>query len=694
MERTCSSYVLAAFLLGLMAPVASGADSTLTQVAHVRRLTPEQAAQRIPIDVEGVVTHPYMAHSFFLHDGEEGIWVGLKQGAALKHGQKVRVTGRSGPGEFAPVSREANVVVIGPGKMPEAQSLSLDGIKTGAVDSQWLEMEGIVRAVFGCLDGRQEMELSTFGLRLRVEVANCPSELIGADLVGAHVRVRGVAVTHWNSRRQLRRVWLAVPDPAFIIITTPAIDNTSIRLEEIRTLLRFSPDRSSEHRVSVNGVVTYFAPGQFLYMQDKTGALMARTRQTAGAAVGDIVEVTGFPAASEFSPVLEHASVVQVSASGRSEPPRARRISDPAKLFSPEFHGELVELEGILVDQLRQASDDVLLLQAGDRLFQAVLPSIPALQERSRVGSRLRVTGIYVAEESVGDQYMLVPQVTGFRVLLRHAGDLVVLAQPSWWTRQRLWQALWALLLVVVGIGGVVVLLSRRVRKQEVMLRANLERELIMEERTRIGRELHDTLVQGFAGVSFQLQALLPQLSSAPAGFRQQIELALNMAHHSMAEARRSVWELRSGGLEHISLLDAIKRSTQLLVAGNSIGLEFSTHGQPHSLSPEVENELLRLAQESVANAVKHSSARQIWIELDYEPEFLRLMMRDNGSGFESNGEPSPNHEHFGIIGMRERASRIGARLQIESAAGCGTCVRVVLPISHPAKNGDTLRTI
>lgn len=215
---------------------------------------------------------------------------------------------------------------------------------------------------------------------------------------------------------------------------------------------------------------------------------------------------------------------------------------------------------------------------------------------------------------------------------------------------------------------------------------------LVLEERARMAREIHDTLAQGFFGISSQLDALELKMtdggdpSSRKEDLTRRLNLAQRMARHSLTEARRSVMELRASELTDTDLPTALKVAARHWAAGSSAAVEVQITGAHADLPDDVEQNVLRIAQEAVTNAVKHASATTVWIDLYLDPHTLELVVRDDGRGFEVSGVFVLVGGHFGLLGMRERAERLGGNLEVSSEPGAGTEVRVSVPLS--SQNG------
>ncbi|HLK68352.1 MAG TPA: two-component regulator propeller domain-containing protein [Bryobacteraceae bacterium] len=234
------------------------------------------------------------------------------------------------------------------------------------------------------------------------------------------------------------------------------------------------------------------------------------------------------------------------------------------------------------------------------------------------------------------------------------------------------WFRLLAAMVLVAMAWGVYQLRLRQIRSRFA---------LVLEERARLAREIHDTLAQGFVGISSQLDAVAMCMPDQTSPARTFLDLARRMARHSLTEARRSVMDLRASALEGQNLAAALQSGTRVWTLGSGVDVDVHVDGDPGTLPGEMEQHLLRIAQEAVTNVLKHAGASKIWIKLNTEARKLYLRIRDNGQGFEQDGVFSSRGGHFGLIGMRERAERLGGELNLVSHRGEGTEVEVKVPL-------------
>jgi signal transduction histidine kinase/ligand-binding sensor domain-containing protein len=205
--------------------------------------------------------------------------------------------------------------------------------------------------------------------------------------------------------------------------------------------------------------------------------------------------------------------------------------------------------------------------------------------------------------------------------------------------------------------------------------------DAVLAERNRIAREIHDNLAQEILGVSVQLEIVARLMNVSNDAARTHLDRARQLVRGSIAEARRYVWDLRSQTLDDRDLPTALAEMTRRLTADADVQTQFQVGGTFRPLPQQVENNLLRIAQEAVNNAVRHARARTIYVNLFFDAEGVRLSVRDDGRGFDAGGENGARAGHFGIVGMRERAEEMGGALSVESRPAEGSEVTVGVPL-------------
>ena len=272
-----------------------------------------------------------------------------------------------------------------------------------------------------------------------------------------------------------------------------------------------------------------------------------------------------------------------------------------------------------------------------------------------------------------------------FKVMARNADGIWSnqAAVLAFTIEPRLYQHPWffpavALALALAGVA------AYRVRIRQLNQRFNL----VLAERTRIARELHDTLLQGLSGVTMQLQALWTRLPLSKE--KQFLGEIIKDAGRCSTEARQSLWGLRSAGATSMEFCGKLETLARQAVDGRAVSLVFGADPVSLTSMPETEYQLLRIAQEGISNALAHSSAQTLTVRLEVHEGTLQLCIQDDGVGFAT--AVAGGFGHYGLTGMRERAAEIGAKLSIVSSRSTGTCIRVDLPLSSSTSesNADT----
>ena len=232
-----------------------------------------------------------------------------------------------------------------------------------------------------------------------------------------------------------------------------------------------------------------------------------------------------------------------------------------------------------------------------------------------------------------------------------------------------------------LALGAVIVLLLRL-----RLLRAEREFRAVLGERNRIAREIHDTLAQGYVGISVQLEVLSQLLRHNKVdAAAHHLDKTRGFVREGLADARQSIWSLRSQDATETTLPIQMQRIVEH-AGGHGLEAKFTMYGAYHPMPPGTEREILRVAQEAIHNVKKHAEATSMMVQLEYGPNEIALEIRDNGRGMTAqplspNGK-SPNSPpgHYGLTGMRERATVIGGTLEVTSEPGAGTTVRLRTP--------------
>lgn len=210
------------------------------------------------------------------------------------------------------------------------------------------------------------------------------------------------------------------------------------------------------------------------------------------------------------------------------------------------------------------------------------------------------------------------------------------------------------------------------------------------EERNRLAREIHDTLAQGLAAITLQLETADALVASRPERAREAVRRALSLARSNLEEARRSVIDLRAAPLQNRTLPEALAALVQETAQeGIEVNYSYSPTTDFPPLPQRLEIGLYRIAQEALSNAYKHAQAEHICVTLTSRDDALCLFVQDDGRGFDpeevtqSAHLPGPKTGHFGLTGMSERVKLLGGTLCIDSEAGEGTCISACVPLEE-----------
>ena len=682
--------------LALMVPLACA--QPLTRVEDVRRLLRAEAGARLPVKLRGVVTMAFPGDygGFILDDGAYGIFVnrshppggGADMAGVLEIGTLLEVEGTTTDVGFARDVVAAVIRRMGKAPLPEAKPARMDDLLGGHLDCQRVKVPGVVQY----WDRRSSapslrLMLATPGGRKLPVLLMEVSEKDVQALVDAEVEATGVATTFFNERGELIGVNVQVHDLASLKALEPPRGKADLPLLPLASLRPFSPEPPSLHRVKVQGTVSFAGEESYFYVQDGERAVRVNTREDPRVVPGDRVEIVGYPEMRNYFAELVGAEVTRIGKAAIPPPLRSSRAQILRRWQPTESPGGLdgkrIELEARLdkIEAISETERRLYLTHEGSTVWGTLFRKKEEADEL-QPGSRICVTGICVVELSTSWPGTNWAVPGDFHLLVQSQDDVKVIEDPPWWTPQRIWAAL-AMAASSAGAATVwVVVLRRQVLAQTETIRMQSVRETLAEERSRMAREFHDTLEQELTGISIQLDAAADSLPSHPAQAVHALESALTLLDYTRTEARRSIWDLRATALQERGLFGALQWSAGQLSGGGNPELKMHCGGEPRRLGARVETHLLRIGTECLTNAVKHSRATKVDLELRFDETETGLRVKDDGIGFEVLSADGSMSGHFGIQGMRERANQIAATFRIESSPGEGTEVIVKVPLN------------
>jgi signal transduction histidine kinase len=253
-------------------------------------------------------------------------------------------------------------------------------------------------------------------------------------------------------------------------------------------------------------------------------------------------------------------------------------------------------------------------------------------------------------------------------------------ASASFTIRPPYWATAWFRVAAVL-LGAGILYGIYRLRLQGETARVRLRYQERLDERARIARELHDTLLQSLAGVSLQLDSVAKQAGPDTEAVAARIRTVRQQVDASFREARHKVQDLRSPMLEGRSLPEVLRESLERIAVGHRVTPRVKVAGAVRTLSPELDEAVLRIGEEAVANAVRHAEASEIEARLIYGEASIRLCVRDNGRGFDPDSALHLD-SHWGLKNMQERTDRIGGKWKLTTAAGRGTEIEAIFPLA------------
>ena len=370
---------------------------------------------------------------------------------------------------------------------------------------------------------------------------------------------------------------------------------------------------------------------------------------------------------------------------GRLWFPTAKGIAfvDPSALGRNDLPPP-VRIESLVVDrEQRPLAEPPVELQPGSRAVEFHFTAL-SFVDPSKVRFRYRLEGFdrdWVEAGARREAFYtnLPPGSYRFRVVASNDDGVWNLegAALQFTLRPYFYQTLWFYLLCALLAAGLMwgvhLVRVRQLRR---------EFTAVLQERNRIARELHDTLAQGFTSVSMQLEAVNARMGDGgAAAAREHLNQARLLVRSSLAEARRSVRDLRSELLDDGDLAGALSKVARQLTAGADVRAEINESGTPRPLPELQEKTLLRVGQEALTNAVRHAAAGRVRLRLDYDETRVRLEVTDDGAGFDADAGARTSGGGFGLRGMRERVEQAGGTLSIKSRPGDGTEVSATLPL-------------
>lgn len=665
-------------------PAQSNNLPTITLARQLLDLSPAEASKSYPVELEGVVTlYDEDMSMCFVQDASAGVFVYQAVSASgLRDGVKIRIHGLSLPGLYTPVLNSKNIEIIGPAPKPTPQKITIDQLLTGAFDSQWIEIEGIVHT--------EKEEWSLWAIDIVQGESRVTAHILKSDIkkplhyVDARVRVHGVVTSSFNERRQLIGFNILVSSMQDVtVLETPVGEVEGYPLVSGREVLSYSRRDQHDRRVRVRGSVLAQFHDRSLFLRDSSGSFRVHSTDKTDFAVGDMIEVLGFPGRGGYTPVIRDAIVRKVGV-GEIIPPKD--ISGDAKLNTAN-DGELVQLDGRLIAvDLELGKGISFEIEAPHGKVKASLNDPEAARKlaSSQVGSLVRLTGI--CQVNV-DQDM---KPLGWSLLMRQKEDFTLIRRPEHFLILRL--ALGAVVLALVAGAGIgwsawlrtrISAQKRMIQKleeaQEALHESELRLRVLMAERERISRELHDNIIQSIYAIGLGLEDCANRISEAPDITSKRLKASLGELNRLIRNVRQFITGIngQSEGLHDFQTCINAYMNTLDETHAHNIHLDVDA-AATEALNASQTWEMVQIAREGMSNSLRHAPAAQIQLSLQRNQGDILLEITDNGPGFPTNGLAS---EGRGLRNMEARAIRLGAVYHHQSTPGQGTRISVRLPV-------------
>ena len=674
------------FLIFMIGTAMLRGQAVLTKISEVRSLSPVEAQQGKPVRITGVVVYVERPGIILQDETASTFFRPTEQQLSLRVGDEIEIRGKTLMGRYIAGVGTSTVKILRRGLTPPTLPVGHDDVVAARYFYQRVAVEGIVRS----LDVKKDwtaLRLAMGSRILEVRFAQLPPS--GLDLIDAKVRLKGISAGSINDRRQVVETFMRMQSWDDIEILDPPVPDDQVPRIAPNELLAFRPTGRPERRVAVPGTITAVFPKGEVYLEEDDIAFSADLNRPAPLAVGDRVELVGYVEVFQFA-----ASVVDAEIRRREPGP----LPKPVSVASPDalnssHDTRLVAVNGQIADAFKSINGYILVLSGQKRTIQV---HVTGDQPPPAPGSLVRVVGICHVEVAPSPDF--VRQAGAVRLEARSLDDVAVLETPPWWTPHKLVVALGVLAAVILIAGIWNVLLHRQVHRKTTALRKSIESEAALEERQRIAQEFHDTLEQELTGLGLRLDAAATRTFDESG--RQIMVASRSLLARIQTETKNIMSNLRDPSLLETDLATTLESLVKNYVELDGIAVQAQLDPRLPRLPGNTLHHLHMMVRESVNNALKHARATDITVHATLQPDRLVLKVTDNGRGFDAERETRGKSGHFGCVGIRERARKIGAAVAWHSAPNQGTAVEIVLPLKTsgtvpaPTRSGTERNTL
>jgi signal transduction histidine kinase len=708
---------LAVGLLWLSLP-ATGAAADVLPIAAVRALPAETLADRPEVRIRGVVTFRGNTELIVQDDtagmyvhfrgaAQSGLWKGDGPPADAEVGDEVEIEGVAFDSDVSPGFWPRSVLNHGPAALPAAIEIAADRFFGGANPCEIVSFSGIVHRIRDAENHWRiilEADSRPFSLFIAKPIladalGRPPAEITEAtlaeSLVDAVVRVTGPATLRTHNHDVSFEPQVNVGRPEwFEVVSPPPQPAFAAPFVPLNMLGRQRPWETRGHRIRTAGIVINAIRGQAVFVQERGRGIRVETAATELFLPGDKVEATGFVIRRGRLSGLADALVRKT---GSATPPAPATLGSPLEDAFVRAEGTLVRLEATLLDARPTADGASLTLSTDTAQVNAILPAgvlqgQPALEP----GAVVSLTGIGETAWRFDEDAWPVQVPDRLRLFVRSAADLRVVKPAPWWTPGRLAALLGLVATALLALLAWTGTLRRRLRLQTSRLAtemrsrrdAAVEFTATLQERNRLAANLHDTLLQTLGGIGYQLDACEGSRGQDEEEARVHFDVARRMVNHATSELHNAVWAMRSLPIKERSFPEALRAVVARVAEGHPAEIDVRTRGPLDDVPEFVAGNLLLIVQEAVYNALRHARPKTVVVEVVGQPEScsIRAAVTDDGAGFAAPSDHGSGGGaeagHFGLVGMQERAERLGGSFRIQSVPGRGTTVTAVVRLS------------
>lgn len=648
----------------------------LTQAVQVKRLNQTEAQRGYPAKIRGLIT-ARIGGGYAMQDSTWSIFIRLDNSVTTKLpkiGEYWQIEGKTSKTsmDFAPSIIVAQANYLGTGILPEPLRPTWDELINGSLDTQYIEVQGIVTSV-----GTNSLMLLTRDGKISVELSDLPPQEI-TGLVGALICARGVNSPERDENLQMLVARLRLFNASINVYAPAPARPFDTAQKHVSDLTHFDFRANALQRVRIDGQLIHENHGEYFLLEGTRG-LRFRLMSPVKLQYGDLVSVVGFPDLSNPSLTLRESLVLQT---GKAPLPEPRQLTEDI-MYSRRLDATLVSIAARVVGTSEDHSEQVFELQAGNHGFVARLEKEDDTRSDIPLGSQLELTGVYAGQ---GGNLALNQNFDSFELLLNSPADIRVLARPSWWTVRHTLTVLSGMVFLILCALIWIAMLHRQVEERsrhlavEIQRREQLEyQRALQEERSRIARDLHDDLGATLTQIRF-LSAVKSSDSSVPESTREELQQVSEKSRQMVSSLDEIVWAVNPANDSIPKLASYLRHAAAEFFGTTNLNCRFDVDRSLPDLplTSEMRHNLYLTVREALNNCLKHSQATELWLRIHWREQALQITIEDNGCGI---SDLEGIAEGNGLVNMRVRMGKIGGSFAYNAHPDSGTICRITLPV-------------